>query len=49
VYADPKCGVSQSDVFMVPPGMEFNCSGNEPASSPDDNADASGTSVFENF
>jgi penicillin-binding protein 1A len=29
VYADPKSGVSPSDRFFVPPGMEFNCTGNE--------------------
>jgi len=49
VYADPKCGVSQSDVFMVPPGKEFNCSGNEPAQDPGDNPDGSGTSIFDNL
>ena len=49
VYADPKCGVSQSDPFIVPPGMEFNCSGNEPAQSPEDNADGGGISIFDNL
>jgi penicillin-binding protein 1A len=33
VYADPKCGISQSDLFQVPPGMEYNCTGGEPANS----------------
>ena len=47
VYADPKCGVSQSDAFIVPPGMEFNCSGNEPAESAAD-ADG-GASIFDNL
>lgn len=49
VYADPKCGVSQSDAFIVPPGMEFNCSGNEPAQSESDNADSGGSSIFDNL
>lgn len=48
VYADPKCGVSQSDKFMVPAGMEFNCMGNEPEETAGE-SDISGASVFDNL
>jgi len=49
VYADPKCGVTQSDVFMVPPGMEFSCTGSEPSQGSDENSDGGGTSIFDNL
>jgi penicillin-binding protein 1A len=49
VYADPKCGVSQTDAFMVPPGMEFNCVGNEPSESSDNTTEGTSNSVFDDL
>jgi penicillin-binding protein 1A len=49
VYADPKCGVTQADAFLVPSGMEFQCSGNESANSPDNSSESSSYSVFDDL
>jgi penicillin-binding protein 1A len=50
VYADPKCGISQSDSFVIPPGMEFNCSGGEPSGSDAENGEKNNSnSVFDDL
>jgi penicillin-binding protein 1A len=51
VYADPKCGISQSDYFTVPSGMEFNCSGGEPSGGSSEAGEGSGSNygVFDDL
>jgi len=34
---------------MVPPGMEFNCSGNEPAQDQGEITESGGASIFDNL
>lgn len=45
VYADPKCGISESDAFYVPFGMEFNCNGG----TSETKTGQSGSGVFESL
>ena len=50
VYADPKCGVSATDQFIVPTGMAFDCTSGTEATTPNANSDDNGArSVFDNL